>query len=460
MGAETARLQAWVLAALIALPAAAAAVPAPITLSPPPGLAGFEQATLDNGLSVLLGTAARPVAFTEGLLVVEAGTSSRGPGGEENARIAAEAFLGGRLPGDKAVIRQRLARTGVTLDYTVGREVAVFRFAVPARNTAAFLHLLSGLLARRTLSGGAWQEAIARRQQVEAGEQADAWQRSLKTLDGLIWREPGGEAGAASPRPLTAVDLESLAAFHAATYTVDRMVLCLWGETPTPKLRALVQGELGRLRGASRREPAAEIAEPVLKPAGGVRCVQAAGAAPPALLIGLGAELEDDRAFYGWQLAAHILGASHSSRLHDRLRVREPFVYTVEATCSPVGSRGLTLHIAAQTAELERVRAVVMEELQRLLGEEVSQEELDLARAIFRSRLLLDSGSFRDQFYRRALSLLSSRPQRDLDQGPAALDALTPASLLAILRRTLRPDAATAVVVSEKAEAVCERGPS
>jgi predicted Zn-dependent peptidase len=430
-----------------ALPAVASDAP---RAAAPPGLSGFEQLTLDNGLRVLLGTPERPMAFTEALLVVKAGESTRGLAGEQSAQIVTEAFLGGRLPEEKQTIQQQLARSGVTVDYTVGREVAVFRFAVPTRNTASFLRFLGRLLLRRSLS-----EALAR---------ADTWQRSLKTLDGLIWHEPGSEAGApAKIDPLVAVDLEGLEAFREAMYAPDRMVFCLWGEPAAGQLREWVRQELGRLRDprkGQRREPVREIAEPALKPAGGIHCIQAPGAEPPALLVGLGTELEDDRSFYGWQLVAHILGASHTSRLHDRLRVGERFVYTVEATCNPVGSRGLTLRIATQTEEIERAREVVMEEIQRLVSEEVSQRELDLARAIFRSRLLLDQGSFQDQFYRRALALLSTRPQRDLAQGEAALDALTPASLLALLKRTLRPESATAVVVSDKPEALCERGPS
>ena len=455
---KRARAAAWRLVAAAGMLATAAHASA--TTTAPPGLSGFEQLTLDNGMRVLLGTPARPVAFTEALLLVQAGTSSPGHGQEERAKIVAEAFLGGRLADDKATIKRHLARAGVTLDYTVGREVAVFRFAVPTRNTASFLRFLTALLVRESLGEEAWREAVARRQQAGAREQADTWRRSLDALEDLVWQAPAAGAPPAGPDPLTALDLSSLEAFRSSTYAPDRMVLCLWGDTPISKLREMVRQEIGRVRGRPRRDPAPEVLEPVLKTAGGLKCIQASGAEPPVLLFAVGAELEDDRSFYGWQLVAHILGASHASRLHDRLRVREPFVYTVEASCTPVGSRGLTLHISAQTDALEPAREAIAEEVQRLLDEEVSREEFDLARAIFRSRLLLDQGSFRDQFYRRALSLLSSRPQRDLDRGEEALNALTPASLRSILRRTLRPESTTIVVVSAKEEALCQRGSS
>ncbi len=428
----------------------------PATVEAPPGLAAFEQLTLDNGLRVLLGTPARPVELTEALLVVEAGTRSQGSGEEESARVAAEAFLGGRLAGQETTIRRQLARSGITLDYTVGREVAVFRFAAPERQSGALVRALAGLLRRESPAPAVWEQAVEARKLAAAAEEADPWQRSLETLDGLLWHEPESDRRDAGAAP----DLARLEAFRTATYRPDRMVIALWGKASAAELGALVRDELAALATATGGAPEPEPAEPELRPAGGLRCLTDPAAQPPALLVGLGAELPDDRAFYGWQLLAHILGASHTSRLHERLRVREPFVYTVEATCSPVGSRGMTLRISAQTAELERARQVVMEELRRLVSEEVSQQELDLARAIFRSRLLLDQGSFRDQFYRRALALLSPRPPRDLAPAAVELDALTPASLLAILRRTLRPDLATTVVVSAAAEPLCERAPS
>lgn len=445
---------------------------APTALDAPPGLAAFEQLTLDNGLRVLLGTPARPVELTEALLVVQAGTRSQGPGEEESARVAAEAFLGGKLAGQETTIRRQLARAGVTLDYTVGREVAVFRFAVPERQTAVLVSALAGLLRRESPGPAVWEQAVETRKLLAAAEEADPWQRSLRTLDGLLWHEPGSDRPGSDRRtaggePGVAPDLARLEAFRTAAYRADRMVIALWGEAPVAELGALVRHELAARTAETGRSPVEEPAEPELRPAepglrpeGGLRCLTDPAAEPPALLVGLGAELPDDRSFYGWQLVAHILGASHTSRLHERLRVREPFVYTVEATCNPVGSRGMTLRISAQTEELERARQVVMEELRRLASEEVSQQELDLARAIFRSRLLLDQGSFRDQFYRRALALLSTRPPRDLAPAAAALDALTPASLLAILRRTLRPELTSTVVVSAAAEPLCARAPS
>lgn len=425
-------------------------------LDAPPGLSGFELLTLPNGARALVGTPSRTVAATEVLLLAPVGTRLAELDGEVASRALAAAFLDGRLTGESVSIRRQLARMGVVADSTVGREVTVFRFAVPTRWTERFLHLLGTLLRREGLDPRVVEQAIA--SQAASREAVDPWQRAVATLDQMIWQEAEpavGLAAGASPS-LVPAQLEAL---RRRAYAPERLVLGVWGALPWDELVAMIRRQLGAPgEQAAPSEALGQAVEPTARPIGGTGCLLDPGADPPVLLMGVGAQLPDDRAFYAWQLATHILGASHSSRLHHRLRVREPFVYTVEASCVPMGSHGLTLRISTQSESLESAREAVSDEVLRLLREEVPQAELDLARAIFKSRLLLDQGSLRDQFFRRGLGLLSARSGRDPAGAMAALEALTPASLLAILRQTLKPEALTTLVVSARQEEVCSRG--
>jgi len=86
----------------------------------------------------------------------------------------------------------------------------------------------------------------------------------------------------------------------------------------------------------------------------------------------------------------------------------------------------------------------------------VSQEELDLARALLRSRLKLDGASFRDQFYRRSLAMLGSSAVRDPVRAEPILADFTPSTLLEALGPTIRPEQASSVVISTHLESVCE----
>jgi zinc protease len=429
----------------------------------PPGLQSFERVDLPNGLKVLMGTPVRPALFSEVLLVVRAGTGVEAGSQEEIARTAAEALAAGRRSPDVPSVREELARLGVTLDFTVGREVAVFRFAVPTAYTQRFLPLLADLLDRRGPSAAeVWDEAIARRSASLAREQQDGWQRATTQLTSLLWKlgkdDPAPRLVAQQPRATMvaarAVDREAVATFWRRAYTATRMVLSVWGEVPIAELTPSVRREFGRLAAGDGSGSAPPL--PVRLKGGGVYCVEQEGAVPAALLVGVGADIESDRAFYAWQVAAHILGASYNSRLQHRLRTESQVVYTVEASCMPVGPRGMTLRVACQTDQVESTRRIILEEMRRLAAEPVTAEELDLARALLRSRLKLDEASFRDQFYRRSLAWLSRDGVREASGAEPVLAALTPKTLFEVLRATLKPDEAATVVVSVRPESFCE----
>ncbi len=441
-------------------------------ITPPPGLERFQQTDLPNGLRILLGKPQRTALFSEVLLVVRAGTGTAGPNREEVARVAAAALTAGRLGAEEPPIQLQLAHLGVVLDSTVGREVAVFRFAVPTRNTIRFLRLLADLLARNTLPEETWMEAVAQRSGLAAREQIDPWRMATAELDRLAWLASEGGPAPAAP-VASSIEREALARFWSSGYTPERMVLSVWGELPmepteptepTEDIASVLRRDFGRLDAGRAADGSAAAAferapvEPSRAPGAGLSCLREEGAVPPALLVGLGTEVEDDTAFYGWQLVAHILGASYNSRLQRRLRTESQVVYTVEAACLPVGTRGLTLRIACQTDQVETARKVILEELQRLVREPVAQEELDLARALLRSRLQLDQASFRDQFYRRSLALLAIRGIRDPGTAEPVLAGLTPTSLLELMRKTLRPGEASTVLLSAEAEPLCEVG--
>jgi predicted Zn-dependent peptidase len=446
----------WILAFAAASPAATHAA-SQARNDPPPGFEAFARVDLPNGLRTLIGKPLRTALFSEVLLVAHAGTGTPASHQEEVAHIAAQALTTGQRSADLPPVRVEMARLGVSPEFTVGREVAVFRFAVPTVNTLEFLRLLADVLNRHTLPGEVWQDAIDRRAQELTGEQSDAWQRATSELTGMVWM-----TSAAQPvvRPVSlrsgSVDITTLAGFWKQAYSPAKMVLSVWGDLPIDQVGPVVEHEFGRIAPANASDGLVAPPEPERRRAGSVDCLQDDSAVPAALLVGAAADVDNDRSFYAWQIAIHILGASSNSRLQRRLRTESQVVYTVEAAGVPVGARGMTLRIACQTDQVEATRKIILEELQRLTSEAVSQEELDLARALLRSRLKLDGASFRDQFYRRSLAMLGSSAVRDPVRAEPILADFTPRTLLEALGPTIRPEQASSVVISTHLESVCE----
>jgi predicted Zn-dependent peptidase len=430
--------------------------PAPEKL--PSGLQSLERKELPNGLKVLIGKPLRPALFSEVLLVVRAGTGTTSSGQEEIARIAAQTLLADRRSQESPSIRVELARLGVSPDLTVGREVAVFRFAVPTVNTHRFLHLLADLLNRRKLPNRVWEDAMAQRARELTREQSDPWQRATTELTSLLWaNRPDNSLPHRLSLPIEAetINAKALAAFWEQRYAPGNMVLSIWGNFPIDDVGNVAEREFGILAAGSLKDAAVPAPEPVRTSGGAMACLRDEGAIPPALLVGVGVDVNSDRSFYGWQIAAHILGASSNSRLQYRLRTESQAVYTIEATGVPVGLGGMILRIACQTDQVDMTRNVILQELRRLAQEPVSQQELDLARALLRSRLKLDSASFRDRFYRRSLELLSLQGVRDPAQAESVLASFTPATLLDVLSSSLKPEEASTVIISVRREPLC-----
>ena len=430
---------------------------APVPEKLPPGFQNLERKELSNGLKLLIGKPLRPALFSEVLLVVRAGTGTAGSGQEEIARIAAQTLLTARRPQDTS-IRVELARLGVSPDFTVGREVAVFRFAVPTVNTHHFLHLLASLLNRRKLPNEVWEDAMAQRASELTREQSDPWQRATTELTSLLWTNrtdntlPHLLSLPVESETLTA---KVLAAFWGQRYAPGNMVLSIWSNFPIDQVGNIAEREFGILAAGNLKDTPVPAPEPVRTRGGATACLRDEGAIPPALLVGVGAEVNSDRAFYGWQIAAHILGASSNSRLQHRLRTLSQAVYTIEASGVPVGLRGMTLRIACQTDQVDMTRNVIFQELRRIAQEPVSQQEVDLARALLSSRLKLDSASYRDRFYRRSLELLSLQGVRDPAQAESLLASFTPATLLDVLSSSLKPEEASTVIISVHREPLC-----
>jgi len=275
--------------------------------------------------------------------------------------------------------------------------------------------------------------------QIVARDAVDAQAEGDRRLTRLAW---GGEGPAA---PSADIAMERLEAFRARTWVASRMALAVRGDLSAKDVEAEVRRAFAGLpAGAAASAARPEKARPV---AAAAECLRAPGIDPPLLLVGRGVEIADDADFFGWQALAHILGESHSSRLVRRLRLEEPLVYTVETDWLTAGPGRLTLRVSCQTGEVERSRAVILEEIGRLAEREVTAEELATAVAILRSRVLLDRQSPHAALGRWARGALAPAPGLDLAAAGPLLDRLTPAGLLALARRGARP--AVSVVIGD-----------
>jgi predicted Zn-dependent peptidase len=410
---------------------------------------------LKNGLHAIVARMNPPPLYSEALLIVRAGTGTLAPQNMEVAHIAAQAFLAGTRPPRAQSVRRELASLGASVEHAVGRDVIVFRFVAPSRNIAPFLRVVAELVNRPEPTRAEWLAAMAARQLARADEEADTWQRASRELVGLLWREPGSTP---SSQQRGVQGLNQLAQFWRDAFGLHGMVFAAWGDLSVSTLADVVEQHLAISEDTGGRSAGMSV-QPTRTTRPGLSCLVAPRAYPAALLVGLAAELGPREDFYAWQLLAHVLAASHSARLQQRLRTEAAMVYTVDASVIPIGMRGIILRVATQTERIADARAIILDEIERLRSEAVTDDELRIAQAILLSRLKLDRIATRERFYQRSLELLSISGQRDSSDAERIISRLSPAGLLEFARRVVDPEQVATVIVSEQPDASCKASP-
>ncbi|WP_282937719.1 pitrilysin family protein [Paenibacillus sp. RC67] len=83
---------------------------------------------------------------------------------------------------------------------------------------------------------------------------------------------------------------------------------------------------------------------------------------------------------YAGYVAMHLLGSGHGSRLKRRIREEMGLAYEVWAAISPMVSEGfITGYVGTDPLRLEDAKAVILEEMDRMHHERITDEELERA---------------------------------------------------------------------------------
>ncbi|MDG2149061.1 MAG: pitrilysin family protein [Planctomycetota bacterium] len=130
------------------------------------------------------------------------------------------------------------------------------------------------------------------------------------------------------------------------------------------------------------------------------------------------------------QLMSLVLGGGSHSRLFKRVREAESLAYGCGSSAM-LDSATLIVQAGMDDAHVERVRELVLEELQRLGTEGVEEEEFDLSVRAQRRRLSVLRDSAGGSLGFRLAGLMSGRattPEQALDQ----LEAVKPAEIAAV----------------------------
>jgi predicted Zn-dependent peptidase len=164
-------------------------------------------------------------------------------------------------------------------------------------------------------------------------------------------------------------------------------------------------------------------------------------------LGGRGISRHDERRF-ALRVLEGVLGGTSSSRLFQQVRERRGLAYSVYSFSSQYAHTGeIGLYVGTRPDNLSEALATIAAELERVLEDPASPQELDRSRENLKGRVALSLESTTARMNRLGSALLGELPIYSVDEIVERIDAVTVEDLRELARELFAPDTLSAAGV-------------
>jgi predicted Zn-dependent peptidase len=351
-------------------------------------------------------------------------------------------FKGTAAYPDPGSLSEVIEGGGGSVNASTDRELTVYSARVPAEQAGLALDVVAEMALRPLLR----REDLVSEKPVIVDEirmYVDSPSDHIFTLfDELLFGEhPLGREIAGSPRAVRRASHRSVVEHWAHWYRPERLVLAVAGRIDHDRVVRAAQGWLDGAAEASGPPPPAPLPVAPTPAPPGARRIAFRRLGQGNLCIGMPGVSRADPDRWALDLLGAVLGDGMSSRLFLELRERRSLAYDVSTFSSLYADCGtFGVHAGFDPDQASRVLAAVIEQLDRVVNEPVSEAELDRARAYTRGRLELrmeESGAVAGW-----LGTGESLMPRILtvEEVIERLDAVSADDLLRVARRVARPE--------------------
>ena len=237
---------------------------------------------------------------------------------------------------------------------------------------------------------------------------------------------------------------EDLVAHALRLVRADHTSIALAGDVDPEVVGRIVSERLGAMP-AGTHPSALPCEEP--RPVGVRESSLIKDRAQAHLVVGFRGVTLDDPDRHALALIAQLL-AGQGGRLFLELRDRQSLAYTVSASNVEGLAPGyFTIYIATAPDKMDRARAGILEEVDRLLTEPPSEEELQRAIRYGAGSFAIDSQRSHARAAHIALDSIYGLGPDHTESYPAAIARVTPKDVLRVARRVFRLDAYTLCAV-------------
>ncbi len=413
------------------------------------GAVPYQRSVLGNGLRILTQEMPGARSVAVGLFV---GVGSRH---EDEAHAGLShllehlVFKGTRRHPDPGGLSEAVEGSGGSVNASTDRELTVYSARVPAESAARALEVVADLvfaplLRRRDLA--AEKPVIVDEIRMYVDSPSD---RVFSLFDELLFgRHPLGREIAGTPRSVRRARHDAILAHWSRWYRPAHLVLAVAGAIRHDAVVATASGwfdDASDDQGIATLPAVVEAPDPA--PAGSVR-VDYRRLSQGNLCLGMPGVARGHPDRWALDLLSAVLGDGMSSRLFLELRERRSLAYDVStfgATYADCGTFGV--HAGFDPEQAAAVVGAILEQLERVVQDPISDAELERARAYTRGRLQLrmeETGSVA-AWLGIGESLL---PQiMTVDEVIAHLEAVTVDDMLRVAREYVRPEMARLAVL-------------
>jgi len=352
---------------------------------------------LPNGLTVVSETMPRVETVSFGAYV---GAGTRNETADENgvSHFLEHMAFKGTERRDAAAIAREIENVGGHLNAYTAREQTAYYCKVLKEDLPLAVDIIGDILTHSTF--------IPEELERERGVILQEIGQSNDTPDDIIFdhfqatafpNQPMGRPTLGTEDVIKAMPREALTGYMRHHYGPSRMVIAAAGALEHETLLDLVKQHFADLPDVAPPEP-----EPAFYAGGEFR--EHRDLDQVHIVLGFPGTSYTDRLHYPTLLLSTLLGGGMSSRLFQEIREKRGLVYSIYSYANPFKDGGvLAIYAGTGEKEAEELVPVTIEEL-RKVQRDVTQEELDRAKAQFRSGLLMSlesTGSRTEQLARQ-----------------------------------------------------------
>jgi predicted Zn-dependent peptidase len=266
--------------------------------------------------------------------------------------------------------------------------------------------------------------------------------------EAVFGAHPLGRAVIGTAEVVGAVTREQLAAFHAARYEPQSVVIAAAGSIEHAALvelaRTLEAGhapviETGGDASAPARRAELDPGEPDF--ARRVRFAEKDTEQYHLCVGGVGLARDDERRF-ALRVLEGVLGGTSSSRLFQEVRERRGLAYSVFSFSNMYARTGeVGLYVGTRPENLEQALAVIAAELERCVADPAAEQELTRSRENLKGRVVLSMESTAARMSHLGASMLYGMPILSIDEVIERIDAVQLADLQVLASELFVPGA-------------------